>query len=111
MATDALVAMTILVSMIIVALGAAHQGLRASRAGLEVRQANDLLKYVVENAHGATGVTTGQTDLFTWRLAVGDPIPSATMASLCDLDVSLVSRRSLKTYGVRTNEICPATPS
>jgi hypothetical protein len=111
MAVDALVAMTILASTIVFGLAAAHQGLRAARAGLEVREANDLLKFILENSHSATGLTTGQTDLFNWQLAVSDPVASAAAASLCGHEALLTSRRSLKTYLARTDEICPTAPA
>jgi hypothetical protein len=108
MAVDALVATTMLASTIVFALAAGHQALDASRAGLEVRQADDLLTYIVENSRDAAGVTTGATDTFLWRVAVDPPIPSAAAASLCAHAVTVTSRRTSKSYGVATTEICPA---
>lgn len=107
MAVDALVAMTILASTIVFALAAAHQGLRASRTGLEVRQANDLLAFLLETTGDAAGVVEGQTKQFLWRLAVDEPIPSSAAASLCTHTVTLTSRRTAKTYAARTAEVCP----
>jgi hypothetical protein len=111
MAVDALVALTIFASTIVFALAAAHQGLRASRSGLEVRQANDLLTYLLESSRDASAVADGQTDAFLWHLAVGDPLPSAAAASLCVHQVTLTSLHSRKTYVARTTEICPAASS
>jgi hypothetical protein len=108
MAVDALVAMTMLASTIVFALSAGHQALDASRAGLEVRQARDLLTYIVENSRDAEGATAGRTDAFVWRLAVDPPLPSAAAESLCAHAVTVTSLRTAKSYGVATAEICPA---
>jgi hypothetical protein len=108
MAVDALVAMAMLASTIVFALAAGHQALHASRAGLEVRQANDLLTYILENSRDAASVTTGATDIFLWRLNVDEPLPSAAAATLCAHAVTVTSRRTSKTYAARTTEICPA---
>lgn len=110
MAVDALVAVTILAATVVFALAASHQGLRASRAGLEVLQANDLIRYIAENSRDTSGIVDGSTPLFTWRLAVDDALPSAAAASLCGRLITVTSRRTARSYQVRTSEICP-TPT
>lgn len=110
MAVDALVAVTILAATVVFALAASHQGLRASRAGLEARQANDLIRYIAENSRETSGVVDGATPLFTWRLAVDDAVPSAAAESLCRHIITVTSRRTARSYVAGTDEICP-TPT
>ena len=110
MAVDALIAMTILASTVVLALQASVNGLKSARAGLELRQANDLLRFIVENTFDKSGFSQGQTAQFRWSLSVGDPQPTTAAASLCAHLVQVTSIRSAKTYQIQTEEICP-TPS
>jgi hypothetical protein len=107
MAVDALVALTILSSTIVFALAATEQGQHAARSALEMRRAGDLLTYVAETSRTASGVVSGQTDAFLWRVNIDDPLPSSASESMCAHRVTVTSRLTDRSYSLRTDEICP----
>jgi hypothetical protein len=107
-AIDALVALTLLASTLVFGIAGADQGLRAARAGLEVRQANDLIQHLLEASRAGQQSSSGMTALFAWELVVDGPVKSASAASLCTRTVTVRHLRTHRAYSARTDEICLA---
>lgn len=107
---DALVALTLLASTLVFGISGADQGLRAARAGLEVRQANDLIQHLLEASRAGQGTSNGATPQFAWTLIIEAPVKSASAASLCMHTVTVRNLRTKRNYSAQTDEICPAGP-
>jgi hypothetical protein len=107
-AIDALVALTIISTTIILSLGAVETGRRAALAGAETRRAGDLMQYLLGAAPLRPGSASGEANGFVWRVDT-EPEAVSTLASLrlCDRSARLVSRASGRRYAMRTAAICP----
>lgn len=108
-ATDALVALTILSSTVILALGAAHVAARAGGSATEVRQADVLLRRFMDGPPRAPSTQQGADAAFEWRVATTPLAPGpAPSVLLCYRAVEICSRASGKLYRLSTDEMCPA---
>jgi len=69
-AVDALVALTVLASTLILALGAASSAQRAVAAALETRRAEQLLGFLMSLPKVSPGIWTGADHGIAWTLRV-----------------------------------------
>lgn len=103
-AVDALVALTMLATTIVLSIAATHAGLRAAAAALEARQSTLLMKDLI--ARGETGPSTVQAkdDRYAWRLVVG--APTATSIATCAQTAEVTALRTGRRYRLATSKIC-----
>jgi hypothetical protein len=107
-AVDAMIALAILSTTIVLSLTAIRTAHGAASIVVETRQARQELQYLLDNAPRAFGVQGGRAGGFDWRLATQsgtDVSPSG--AQICDRAAQVRSLSSGRRYGLATSEICP----
>jgi hypothetical protein len=107
-AVDALVALSILATTIILALSAAQTARQTAVAASEMRRAEDLLRYLVDTAPWTMGRTSGHTTAFAWRI---DTEPTGTVAptssvQICSRSAQLRGVLTGRSYRIDTAAIC-----
>ena len=108
-AVDALVALTILSTTLILSLGAAETARRASVSAAETRQASELLHYLIDATPGRIGAASGRASGFDWRVDVRvSAAAHGPVLQLCDRSARLTSRQSGRRYALASARICPA---
>ena len=111
-AVDALVALTILSTTLILSLGAVETSRRAALSADETRRANELLLYLIDAAPGRVGETSGRSGGFEWRTQVRVAAgPHMATLQICDRSAKLVSRRSGRRFSLASARLCKATAS
>ncbi|MDZ4372183.1 MAG: hypothetical protein U1C74_12265 [Phenylobacterium sp.] len=104
--TDALVAVLILATALILSLAALGQARAAADVAWEARQAKVLLDYLLQTGFHQDQPLVGKTGAFTWVLrteATGAERPIA----ICRRSVSLEHGQSGRSYAAATLETCP----
>jgi len=111
-AIDAMVALVILSTTIILSLGAVETARRASVAAAEIRHATGLMQGLLETAPRQVGVVDGQADGFAYRVAtaVSKTNPASQWVQLCDRTVSVRNVRTGRNYILADAEVCPPEP-
>ncbi len=106
---DAMVALVILSTTIILSLGAVETARRASVAAAEIRRATGLMEGLLETAPRQEGVAAGRANGFDWRLeTTASPTNSAAqLVRLCDRTVSVRSLASGRGFRLTDAEVCP----
>jgi hypothetical protein len=107
--TDALVAMLILATSLVLSLAALGQARDAADVAWEVRRADALLAHLIETAPHRYAASSGETDGFSWTVettATGAERP----IEVCRRAVALENERSGRLYRGATQETCPVEP-
>jgi hypothetical protein len=110
-AVDAMIALTIISTVVVLSLAALQTAHRASLTVAESRRARVELQYLLDNAPRALGVQNGTAGGFNWQVstaAAGEASHSG--ARICDRAVQLTNLSSGRRYGLATAEICPPPP-
>lgn len=112
-AADALVALMILSTTVVLSLGAMETATRAGAAAAESQRATTLLRYLLDTAPISPSAVRGVTDGFDWSLNV---TPSANpsgipSAPLCIRTASLRDAKAGRTYQLADEAICPPKTS
>lgn len=107
-AVDALVALTILSSTLVLALGAASSAQRAAAAALEARHAHQLLGFLMNAPKEGPGIWSGADRGMTWTLRIAQAAPPSTQAAwpLCRRIADARSERTGRRYELSTVETC-----
>lgn len=107
-AVDALVALTILTSTIILTLAATQVARRAATDALETRRASELLQFVVLSEPHKIGDRTGQAAGFNWRLETAQSTIAVNAATppICTRKAEATSLRTGHHYRLGTSEVC-----
>lgn len=107
-AVDALVALTVLSSTIILTLAATQVARRAATDALETRRASELLQFVVLSEPHKIGDRTGQAAGFIWRLETAQSTIAVNAATppICTRKAEVTSLRTGHHYRLATSEIC-----
>ena len=103
-AVDALVALTILSSTLILALQALTVTHRAAAAALETRKANALMASLMVEARKATGLSSGETGALRWQVR----LEPSEVSGICSRSVNVEGLRSRRRFALATREPCPA---
>jgi hypothetical protein len=106
-AVDALVALTILAATIALSLEAAASATHAAASASEVREADTLLRYLLQSHQGDEG---GRSDRFAWRVEVTPlgPVKAGGTFQLCKHAAQARDQRSGRRYTLATLVACPA---
>jgi len=109
-AVDAMVALVILSSTIILALGVVDTGRRAAVKAVEIRKATSLLRGLLETTPGQVGSISGTASGFNWQVltVVANDDGPIDPIKLCDRNAKALSRASGRKYALTQTEICPA---
>ena len=105
---DALVALTVFATTIVFAMVAVHTANQGAKAALEARQADEVLKAVLDRATTTVGLTQGRGERFAWQLRVHPPVLSASAASLCQQDAEATALATGRQYHLSSARICPS---
>ena len=109
-AVDALVALTIISTTLILSLGAAETARRASVSAAETRRANELLQYLIDAAPSRIGAASGRASGFDWRVEVRAAAGAhAPTLQVCDRSAQLISRQSGRRYALASARLCPVS--
>ncbi len=103
---DAMVALTILATTVVLALGATKTATRLTAAAAEMRQAEVELRYLLDTAPRTPGVSSGQGAHFSWRMA-NLPLSSVRDFQICRRTATIRSIGSKHVYSLATVESCP----
>jgi hypothetical protein len=103
-AVDALVALTLLSTTLVLALQAASTVQKTSAAALEGRRAKALLDYLMVSDRPAAGHWSGVSGDLRWNLAIR---PQTTPETVCRRSALARSEKSNRRYEVSTLEPCP----
>jgi hypothetical protein len=107
-AVDAMVALMILATTLVLAIGAAETARRTAVAAEETRRATTLLRYLLDTAPPAVGGQSGRANGFSWQVDVRQAAPTSVPgAILCDRIADLVSEKSGRRFRLETAAICP----
>jgi len=106
-ATDAMVGLAILATVIVLALAAWDTAGRISEAAAETQKANGELRYLLASAPRYIGVTSGKSANFDWQVSTQpeDAARSAT-APICRRTAEARSRASGRRFVLATAEFC-----
>jgi Tfp pilus assembly protein PilV len=107
--TDALIAMLILSTSLVLGLSALSQARRVADVARETRRAKVLVAYLLEAAPHTYGSSAGTRGGFAWTVettATGAERP----IEICHRAVALRASGSGRTYGAATLEPCPLEP-
>ena len=104
-AVDAMVALTILATVVTLALGAARTSLRLAAAAAETRQAEGELRYLLDVAPRTPGGNSGQGAGFNWQV-VNQPSGGMRSLQVCERTATVRSLSSGRTYALTTAEAC-----
>ena len=107
-AVDAMVALVILSTTIILSLGAVEIGRKASVKALETRKAGALLQGLLETSPGQIGALSGTANGFDWRVVTTPAKENAATnpTKLCDRVAQALSRASGRRYVFTTTDVC-----
>ena len=103
---DATVALTILATILVLALGAARTAIRLMAAAADARQAEGELRYLIDIAPRTHGVTSGRGAGFDWRV-VNQPSGGTRTIQICTRTATVLSSSSGRRYSLATAETCP----
>ncbi len=109
-AIDALVALMILATTIVLALGAAETARRASARASETRHAVALLRGLLATAPHHLGSAGGRLAGFDWRIETRVAVVATPVASVrvCERQADARSVTSKRRYALSTTELCPS---
>jgi hypothetical protein len=111
-AVDTMVALAILAMTITFALVAAQTARRATVVAEETRRADQLLRYLIDEAPLTLSTQSGTANGFSWRMQTyftsDASIPGLL---LCDRLAELVSNTSRRRFHLEGAAICPPPPS
>ncbi len=105
-AVDALVALAILSSTIVVGLAALHSGRQLAATALEAHRATELLQDVLSRKLDTPGLTVARSGDMVWRLTVGEPDVISAASALCRADAEVVADKTGRHYKMSTARIC-----
>lgn len=97
----------VLSSTLTCALSAAHQGLAAADAALELRRVTDLVDYLMATAPMDASVTAGLAGDLDWRRTVSEPTSVSGTGAVCARAVEVRGLRSGRRYSAQGSMICP----
>lgn len=107
-AVDALVALTILSTTLILAIDAGAAARKAALTANETRRAEALLRYLVDSAPSAVGAQQGHAGSFAWSLKVQRTGGAAVgNVGLCSRDAAVRSDISGRAFNLATSDLCP----
>lgn len=112
-AVDALVALMILATAIVLSLQSVETARRAARAASETREATTLMRYLLDATPRDLGVLRGHAARFDWtvetrRVAGATAVPGGR---ICRRSVALMESNNTRHFSLSTAEICPPDPS
>jgi len=107
--TDALVAMLILSTTLVLGLTALGQARQVADAAWEARRAEALVSYLLETAPHTYASTAGNNGAFAWTVETTGTGAERPI-EVCRRAVALRAVRSGRTYGAATLETCPLDP-
>lgn len=107
-AVDALVALLILSSTLIMSFQALQQAGRTANAAGEARRAQTLLVYLLETSPRVLEPREGEVEGFSWRVEM-DATGAERPIEVCRRSATLHARTSGRTYAAATLETCPVT--
>ena len=108
---DALVALTILASTLILSFSAMAVTQRLAATALENRRANTMLSYLAQSAPVVVGASSGQDRQFDWRIDVTRAVDVTPKAPpTCAVLVHLVGRSTHRRYALSSLQLCAPTP-
>lgn len=107
-AVDALVALTVLSSTIILTLAATQVARRAANDALETRRASELMQFIVLSEPHKIGDRTGRASGFRWRLETAQSTIAVNGATppICTRRADATSLRTGHHYRLTTSEVC-----
>jgi hypothetical protein len=105
-AVDALVALLILSTTLIMSFQALQQAGRTAQAAGEARRAQSLITFLLETSPRVLETRQGQQDGFSWRFET-DATGAERPIEVCRRSVTLQSQASGRTYAAATLETCP----
>lgn len=107
-AVDALVALTVLASTLVLALGAVSSAQRAAAAALETRHAQQLLGSLMNLPKASPGVWQGNDQGLAWTLSLTSTIDPSLRGSwpVCRRIAEARSKRTARRYELSTVETC-----
>ncbi|MDR3509242.1 MAG: hypothetical protein P4L64_15215 [Caulobacteraceae bacterium] len=107
-AVDALVALMILATTIILSLGAVSIARRASANAVEARRAEQLLRGLIDSAPHRVSAASGRQGGFDWRVDIradaGAALPAGV--SLCQRSAQVRAEGSGRRYALAGSELC-----
>jgi len=108
-AVDALVALTILTSTLILALGAAGSAQRAAAAGLEARRTHLLLGFLMNAPKNELGTWRGADRGLNWTLQLSRVAETSSDGAwlLCRRSATARNEQTRRHYELTTIETCP----
>jgi hypothetical protein len=107
-AVDAMVALTILSTTLILAISAASVAARDAAGADEMRRASDLMAYLIDSRGDEPGPTSGRADGFDWSLSIQSPASSTLDLALqtCARSVALTAVSSGRHYELKSGRLC-----
>lgn len=108
-AVDALVALTILASTLLLAIGASSVAEHASATAAEEQRAGDLMQFLVETPGASAEVHTGRTNDFEWVVEVTRETAPVAGLAICAHRVALTNRASGRRYSLHSAAFCGAS--
>ena len=106
-AVDAMVALTILASTVVLCLAAVQGAGRINAAAAETHRAEGELRYLLDVSPRAVGAVSGQDGGFSWRVRTEPERESRQgTAQICARTATARSQTSGRTYTLATAEVC-----
>jgi Tfp pilus assembly protein PilV len=107
-AIDAMIALSILASTVVLSSMALQTAQRAAAAAAETRQATAQLQYWLDTAPRVIGDSAGRAAGFDWSFSTRPVRVGPSAAQLCFRSARARSLRSGRVYALSTAELCPA---
>ena len=107
-AVDAMVALAILATTVVLSLAAVHNAGVIAAAAAETHRAEGELRYLLVAAPRAVGEVSGQDGGFSWRVRMEPDFGSRRgNTQICERTATARSQASGRTYALATAEMCP----
>jgi hypothetical protein len=103
---DAMVALLIIATTVVLSLNALGIARRAAMAANEVQRAHSLLRQLMMSAPRQFGAVDGRAAGFAWSVETS-PTGAEAPVEVCRRAVRAINERSRRAYAISTLEVCP----
>lgn len=107
-AVDALTALVILSTTIVLSIGALSSARKIQRAAAEASAARTVLQLVVTEVPRPPGGYSGVSGGFDWTLQVSEETAPSAPVRLCVQKVTVQSRHGRRSYDLESRRPCPS---